>query len=94
MLLLRMAGEREQALHTIAFQATFDPLTGLPNRAVFTENLSRMLKHAQGSQSCLSLLCIDLDEFKQVNESLGHLVGDKLLRAVAERLKLLVGEHD
>ncbi len=94
LLLLRMAGDREQALHTIAFQATFDPLTGLPNRAVFTENLSRMLKQAQGSQSCLSLLCIDLDEFKQVNESLGHLVGDKLLRAVAERLKLLVGEHD
>ncbi len=93
-LLLRMAGEREQALHTIAFQATYDPLTGLPNRAVFTENLSRALKQAQGSQSCLSLMCIDLDEFKQVNESLGHLVGDKLLRAVAERLKLLVGEHD
>lgn len=93
-LLLRMAGERELALHTIAFQATFDPLTSLPNRAVFTENLSRMLKQAQGNQSCLSLLCIDLDEFKQVNESLGHLVGDKLLRAVAERLKSLVGEHD
>jgi len=92
--LLRMTGEREQALHTIAFQATFDPLTALPNRAVFTEQLSRMLKQAQGSQSCLSLLCIDLDEFKQVNESLGHLVGDKLLRAVAERLKSLVGEHD
>lgn len=93
-LLLRMAGERERALHTIAFQATFDPLTTLPNRAVFTESLSRMLKQAQGNQSCLSLLCIDLDEFKQVNESLGHLVGDKLLRAIAERLKSLVGEHD
>jgi diguanylate cyclase (GGDEF)-like protein len=93
-LLLRMAGERERALHTIAFQATFDPLTALPNRAVFTENLSRMLKQAQGNQSCLSLLCIDLDEFKQVNESLGHIVGDKLLRAVAERLKTLMGEHD
>ncbi|MBU2279432.1 MAG: EAL domain-containing protein [Gammaproteobacteria bacterium] len=94
LLLLRMAGERERALHTIAFQATYDLLTGLPNRAVFTDSLSRVLKQAQGTQSCLSLMCIDLDEFKQVNESLGHVVGDKLLRAVAERLKLLVGEHD
>ena len=93
-LLLRMAREREQALYTIAFQATYDPLTNLPNRAVFTEQLAQMLKQAQGSQSCLSLMCIDLDEFKQVNESLGHIVGDKLLRAVAERLKLLVGSQD
>jgi diguanylate cyclase (GGDEF)-like protein len=94
LLLLRMAREREQALYTIAFQATYDPLTNLPNRAVFTEQLSRMIKQAQSSQSSLSLMCIDLDEFKQVNESLGHITGDKLLRAVAERLQLLVGEND
>lgn len=94
LLLLRMAREREHALYTIAFQATYDPLTSLPNRVVFTEQLSRMIKQAQSSQSSLSLMCIDLDEFKQVNESLGHLVGDKLLRAVAERLKLLVTEQD
>lgn len=94
LLLLRMAREREEALYTIAFQATYDPLTNLPNRAVFTEQLSRMIKQAQSSQSSLSLMCIDLDEFKQVNESLGHITGDKLLRAVAERLQLLVGEND
>lgn len=94
LLLLRMTREREQALYTIAFQATYDPLTNLPNRAVFTEQLSRMIKQAQSSQSRLSLMCIDLDEFKQVNESLGHITGDKLLRAVAERLQLLVGEND
>lgn len=93
-LLLRLARERELAMHTIAFQATYDPLTNLPNRVVFTEQLARLIKQAQHQQSCLSLLCIDLDEFKQVNESLGHLVGDKLLRAVAERLQSLVGEHD
>ncbi len=94
LLLLRMAREREEALYTIAFQATYDPLTNLPNRVVFTEQLSRMIKQAQSSQTSLSLMCIDLDEFKQVNESLGHVVGDKLLRAVAERLKLLVSEQD
>lgn len=94
LLLLHMAREREHALYTIAFQATYDPLTNLPNRAVFTEQLSHMIKQAQSNQSSLSLMCIDLDEFKQVNESLGHLVGDKLLRAVAERLKLLVTEQD
>lgn len=93
-LLLRLARERELAMHTIAFQATYDPLTNLPNRVVFTEQLARLIKQAQHQQQCLSLLCIDLDEFKQVNESLGHLVGDKLLRAVAERLQSLVGEHD
>jgi diguanylate cyclase (GGDEF)-like protein len=93
-LLLRLARDRELAMHTIAFQATYDPLTNLPNRVVFTEQLARLIKQAQHQQHCLSLLCIDLDEFKQVNESLGHLVGDKLLRAVAERLQSLVGEHD
>ncbi len=93
-LLLRLARERELAMYTIAFQATYDPLTNLPNRVVFTEQLSRLIKQAQTQHSCLSLLCLDLDEFKQVNESLGHLVGDKLLRAVAERLQSLVGEHD
>lgn len=93
-LLLRLAREREQALYTIAFQASYDPLTNLPNRLVFTEQLTRMIQQAEQQELCLSVFCIDLDEFKQINESLGHVVGDKLLRAVAQRLGSLVARQD
>lgn len=91
---LRMMGERERALHTLAFQASFDPVTRLPNRSVFSEQLISAMKRAQVDQTTLSLFCIDLDEFKQVNESLGHHVGDDLLKAVAVRLNTLVLPQD
>lgn len=73
---------RAEALH----RATHDPLTGLANRALFTERLER-------SPLPLSLLALDLDRFKQVNDTLGHEAGDELLRQVAARLTKTVGSQ-
>ncbi|MDI3324212.1 EAL domain-containing protein [Pontibacterium granulatum] len=67
--------------------AMHDPLTGLPNRRMFMENLERLMAHAQRSGQLLALLFIDLDGFKLVNDSLGHHVGDRLLQSVATCLK-------
>lgn len=67
--------------------AQFDELTGLANRSLFLEQLSRAIGRAQRKGSPLAALFIDLDRFKSVNETLGHDIGDSLLREVANRLK-------
>ncbi|TXH95647.1 MAG: EAL domain-containing protein [Rheinheimera sp.] len=84
--LLRVSQERQLALQTVAWQASFDPLTGLANRSVLLGQLELMLKQARAQGGQLAVLSLDLDEFKQVNESLGHPVGDQLLQLVADRL--------
>ncbi len=73
----------EERLHQ---QAHFDSLTGLPNRALFTDRLSQTLAKARRDRSRMALMFIDLDKFKPVNDLLGHQVGDLLLKAVAKRL--------
>ncbi len=70
-------------LHQLAF---YDALTGLPNRAMLSERLARALKHAQETNSLTSLLFIDLDNFKLINDSLGHGFGDNLLKNIAKRI--------
>ena len=67
--------------------ANYDPLTSLPNRALFHQRLQRSLLHAQRFNDGLAVLIIDLDRFKDVNDTLGHGAGDRLLQAVAGRLK-------
>jgi diguanylate cyclase (GGDEF)-like protein len=71
-----------------------DVLTGLPNRVYLQKLLPRLIKRAVRDQSRLALLYIDLDHFKNVNDSLGHGAGDKLLMAVAHRLRAAVSTHD
>lgn len=83
--------QTEQELHYIAYH---DGLTGLYNRKAFIELLENEIKYAQRYQSGLALLFIDLNKFKQVNDTFGHEVGDLLLKAVAERLKVGVRETD
>jgi diguanylate cyclase (GGDEF)-like protein len=76
-------GRREGEL---AFLATHDPLTGLPNRTLILDRLDQMMARATRSQTPVAALFIDLDNFKSINDTLGHGAGDDLLRAVAARL--------
>lgn len=78
----------------INYLATHDALTNLPNRSLFNVRLNRALKHAQRNGTQVALLFLDLDHFKNVNDTLGHDVGDQLLIKVGERLKKCIGEHD
>lgn len=75
-------------------QAHFDPLTQLPNRLLFRDRLAQELASASGGLSRGALLYIDLDHFKQVNDSVGHSAGDQLLQIVAQRLRSCIKEGD
>jgi diguanylate cyclase (GGDEF)-like protein len=85
--------ERRHAEAQIIHLAHYDALTDLPNRALFHEQLTRELPHASPGQQ-LAVLYIDIDEFKSVNDSLGHMIGDELLKSVAVRLGACVRETD
>jgi diguanylate cyclase (GGDEF)-like protein len=75
-------------------QATYDGLTGLYNRVAFVHELERMIGQSQRSDHSAALIFLDLDEFKRINDTQGHTVGDQLLCLVAERLKSCVREID
>jgi diguanylate cyclase (GGDEF)-like protein/PAS domain S-box-containing protein len=86
--------ERRAVEERIAHLAFHDALTGLPNRAMLEQHLARGLERAARRKGAVGLLYVDLDEFKMVNDSLGHLAGDFLLRQVGERLSALTRGED
>jgi diguanylate cyclase (GGDEF)-like protein/PAS domain S-box-containing protein len=92
--MLRDITEQALAEEKIWHNAHHDLLTGLPNRRLFLDRLEQEIKHAKRGSQPLSLLFMDLDGFKKVNDSLGHETGDRLLSAVAGRLTECVRESD
>ena len=86
--------ERKQSEEVIWRQANFDLLTGLPNRFMFYDRLEQEIKKAHRHRNALALFFIDLDRFKEVNDSLGHPAGDEVLVEVANRIQGCVRESD
>jgi diguanylate cyclase (GGDEF)-like protein/PAS domain S-box-containing protein len=88
----------EDALHEqkniLRYQAHHDALTGLPNRILFTDRLQQGIEKAKRHQVGLALFFIDLDKFKHINDSLGHEVGDSVLKVVGKRLKCIIRKED
>ena len=85
--------EQRRSEQEISRLARFDSLTGLPNRALMRQTLDEALRNAATRQKGCALFMIDLDRFKNVNDTLGHPVGDALLRQVGQRLASVMGDH-
>jgi diguanylate cyclase (GGDEF)-like protein len=85
---------RKQTEAHLRHLATHDPLSGLANRALFQDSLTRSIALARRNQQTLAIMLLDLDHFKAVNDALGHATGDLLLRGVAARLTSCVREGD
>jgi diguanylate cyclase (GGDEF)-like protein len=86
--------KRQQAESHIMHMAHHDPLTGLPNRILLEDRISRSIAHAQRARQLTAILFIDLDKFKSINDTLGHAIGDQMLQQVADRLRHCLRDDD
>lgn len=85
--------EQRESSEKIAYLARYDTLTGLPNRLMLNEALGEAMRYAKQWRTRCAFLMIDLDRFKSINDSLGHMVGDQLLAQVSRRLKEMTGDN-
>ena len=83
--------QKDDHIHRLAY---YDPLTGLPNRSLILDRIAHAVGRSDRKNERLALVCIDLDRFKHVNDELGHVAGDRLLKAVSERIKTRVRAMD
>lgn len=86
--------DKKMIENRLLIQANYDSLTGLPNRAMLLDRISQSIKQAKRNKTSIAIMFLDLDRFKSINDTLGHIFGDKLLRMVAERLRSCVRERD
>ncbi|WP_295362046.1 GGDEF domain-containing phosphodiesterase [Arenimonas sp.] len=86
--------DKKRAEQELRYLANYDTLTGLPNRALLSERLGRAIVRARRQDTRVAVLFLDLDRFKDINDSLGHAAGDRLLKAAATRLQATVGASD
>jgi diguanylate cyclase (GGDEF)-like protein/PAS domain S-box-containing protein len=86
--------DKKRAEQELRYLANYDTLTGLPNRALLSERLGRAIVRARRQETRVAVLFLDLDRFKDINDSLGHAAGDRLLKAAATRLQATVGAAD
>jgi diguanylate cyclase (GGDEF)-like protein len=89
-----MLGERKALEQRLKFQAFHDPLTHLPNRTLFTDRFEQALARSDRQGGKDAVMFVDLDDFKEVNDSLGHEAGDRVLVAVAKRLQTCIRPSD
>ncbi|MCX7109433.1 MAG: EAL domain-containing protein [Proteobacteria bacterium] len=85
---------KKQSEAIILQQANFDPLTGLPNRRMFIDRLQQAIQKSRRADNKLALMFLDLDHFKDINDTLGHDIGDELLKETAKRLQTCIRETD
>jgi diguanylate cyclase (GGDEF)-like protein/PAS domain S-box-containing protein len=86
--------DRKRAEQELRYLANYDPMTGLPNRALLSERLGQAILRARHSGRHVALLFLDLDRFKHVNDSMGHAAGDRMLRAAGARLRACIAPTD
>ncbi|MBI5461389.1 MAG: diguanylate cyclase, partial [Gammaproteobacteria bacterium] len=94
LMVTRDISERADAESQVHYLAHYDLLTGLPNRALFRDRLLQAMAQAKRTDTLLSVMFLDIDHFKDINDTLGHAVGDQLLKEIAQRIRACVRETD
>jgi len=86
--------DKKHTMDQLSYLAHFDHLTGLSNRLLFKDNLNQLISQSNRRNEMIAIFFLDLDDFKHINDTLGHTIGDQLIITVAERLRSLVREED